>query len=220
MATLTLGGKTVLTQTGSDEPVLGSNLTGSPNFDLSSSTFPSGHILQVQYTQFDSTATMTSISNNTHLVICDGTAGSGTEILNVTITPRKTGSTMWCQFCFHFEPDAGINNNYDMVWLLNRVSSGSTTHLRNTDTNITGRRGIGLTAQGYYSADPDTTMDVVNFQYFDLHGVTAGVPITYKPIVFTNNSMTRMTINRVEDNSSYPSNEGAVSNLVIIEIAP
>ena len=49
MATLTLGGKTVLTQTGSDEPVLGSNLTGSPNFDLSSSTFPSGHILQVQY---------------------------------------------------------------------------------------------------------------------------------------------------------------------------
>ena len=37
MATLTLGGKTVLTQTGSDEPVLGSNLTGSPGFDLSHS---------------------------------------------------------------------------------------------------------------------------------------------------------------------------------------
>ena len=46
MATLTLGGKTVLTQTGSDEPVLGSNLTGSPNFDLSSSTFPAGHVIQ------------------------------------------------------------------------------------------------------------------------------------------------------------------------------
>ena len=50
MATLTLGGKTVLTQTGSDEPVLGSNLTGSPGFDLSSSTFPAGHILQVNHT--------------------------------------------------------------------------------------------------------------------------------------------------------------------------
>ena len=48
MATLTLGGKTVLTQTGSDEPVLSSNLTGSPNFDLSSSTFPAGHIIKSQ----------------------------------------------------------------------------------------------------------------------------------------------------------------------------
>ena len=63
-------------------------------------------------------------------------------------------------------------------------------------------------------------MDVVNFQYFDLHGVTAGVPITYKPTFNTTNSMTRMTINRVEDNSHYPNNEGAVSNLAIIEIAP
>ena len=38
MATLTLGGKTVLTQTGSDEPVLGSNLTGSPALNLSNAT--------------------------------------------------------------------------------------------------------------------------------------------------------------------------------------
>ena len=38
MATLTLGGKTVLTQTGSDEPVLGSNLTGSPTLNLSNAT--------------------------------------------------------------------------------------------------------------------------------------------------------------------------------------
>ena len=46
MATLTLGGKTVLTQTGSDEPVLGSNLTGSPALNLSSSTFPSGMVIK------------------------------------------------------------------------------------------------------------------------------------------------------------------------------
>ena len=38
MATLTLGGKTVLTQTGSDEPVLGSNLIGSPALNLSNAT--------------------------------------------------------------------------------------------------------------------------------------------------------------------------------------
>ena len=61
MATLTLGGKTVLTQTGSDEPVLGSNLTGSPNFDFSNSTFPTGHIINIQeFTNSDTTDTWTS----------------------------------------------------------------------------------------------------------------------------------------------------------------
>ena len=208
MANFTMDGTTVITKSGSTTSIADGTL------------LPSGSILQVQHTQYDSTATMTSITNNTYLTICNGEAGSGTEILNVTITPRKTGSTMWCQFMFHWEPDGGINDNYDIVWLLDRVSGGSTTHLRNTDTNIAVKRGIGLTAQGYYSNDADTTMDVVNFQYFDLHGVTAGVPITYKPTFNTTNSMTRMTINRVEDNSHYPNNEGAVSNLAIIEIAP
>ena len=208
MANFTMDGTTVITKSGSTTSIADGTL------------LPSGSILQVQHTQYDSTATMTSITNNTYLTICNGAAGSGTEILNVTITPRKTGSTMWCQYMFHWEPDRGINDNYDIVWLLDRVSGGSTTHLRNTDTNIAVKRGIGLTAQGYYSNDADTTMDVVNFQYFDLHGVTAGVPITYKPTFNTTNSMTRMTINRVEDNSHYPNNEGAVSNLAIIEIAP
>ena len=47
MATLTLGGKTVLTQTGSDEPVLSSNLTGTLGSGI---TFPAGHVLQVNHT--------------------------------------------------------------------------------------------------------------------------------------------------------------------------
>ena len=52
MATLTLGGKTVLTQTGSDEPVLGSNLTGTLGSGItlgSGVTYPSGHILQMKH---------------------------------------------------------------------------------------------------------------------------------------------------------------------------
>ena len=58
MATLTLGGKTVLTQTGSDEPVLSSNLTGTLGSGItfgsnltgtlgSGITFPAGHVVQV-----------------------------------------------------------------------------------------------------------------------------------------------------------------------------
>ena len=99
MANFTMDGTTVITKSGSTTSIADGTL------------LPSGSTLQVQHTQYDSTATMTSITNNTYLTICNGAAGSGTEILNVTITPRKTGSTMWCQFMFHWEPDGGINDN-------------------------------------------------------------------------------------------------------------
>ena len=83
MATLTLGGKTVLTQTGSDEPVLGSNLTGSPALNLSSSTFPAGQIL---HTQYDSYGTQTTIGDtNTYILTCTfNTKGTNSRILVLT----------------------------------------------------------------------------------------------------------------------------------------
>ena len=210
MASFTMDGATIITKSGSTTSIADGTL------------LPSGSILQVQYTQYDSSAIMTSVTNSSYQTLCNGASGAGTEILNVTITPRKTGSTMWCQFMLHFEPNEGVSNNYDVVWLLDRVSGGSTTHLQNSNTAIT-RRGIGLTAQGYYSNDADTTMDIVNFQYFDLHGVTAGVPITYKPVVFPGNSMTSICINRVSDtgsSTSHQNQEGTVSSLAILEIAP
>src|SRR6056300_1128571 len=60
-------------------------------------TFPKGHILQVQYTQFTSTAVMTDIEDLLDYVLCDGTAGSGTEILNVNIKPISESSKIWIQ---------------------------------------------------------------------------------------------------------------------------
>ena len=205
MPSFTMDGTTVITKSGSTTSIADGTL------------LPSGSILQVQYTQYATAAIMTSVTNTAYQTICNGASGSGTEILNVTITPRKTGSTMWCQFMMHYEPAEGVSNNYDVVWLLDRVSGGSTTHLQG-DTSYT-RAGIGQTAQGYYAADADTTLDIVNFQYFDLHGVTAGVPITYKPVVFPGNSMATIFINRVAD-TTHLSQETTVSNLVIIEIAP
>ena len=60
MANLTLGNKTVVTQTGSAEPVLASNV------NLSSATFPAGHILQTQSGTFN---TQTSIGTTAEAVI-------------------------------------------------------------------------------------------------------------------------------------------------------
>lgn len=80
--TLQVGGVTLATHTESP-----STLT----LD-SGVVFPSGHILQVQYTQFTSTAVMTDIDDTLDYVLCDGTAGSGTEILTIDITPISTSS--------------------------------------------------------------------------------------------------------------------------------
>tara|TARA_A100001015_G_scaffold256570_1_gene298691 strand:- start:57 stop:608 length:552 start_codon:yes stop_codon:yes gene_type:complete len=44
MATLTIGGKTVFTQSGTDEPVLSSDITGTLGSGI---VFPAGHVIQV-----------------------------------------------------------------------------------------------------------------------------------------------------------------------------
>ena len=77
MATLTLGGKTVLTQTGSDEPVLGSNLTGTLGSGI---TFPAGHVVQTVYEETD---TVSGITN---------TSAPGDVWLSKSITPRYSNS--------------------------------------------------------------------------------------------------------------------------------
>jgi hypothetical protein len=54
MATLTIGGKTVVTQTGTDEPVLGSGVD--VDSALTGATFPAGHIVQVKHITYNTAA--------------------------------------------------------------------------------------------------------------------------------------------------------------------
>ena len=85
MATLTLGGKTVLTQTGSDEPVLGSNLTGTLGSGItlgSGVTFPAGHIINIQeFTNSDTTDTWTSTAWRSVVSGAFATSNSSNKLL-------------------------------------------------------------------------------------------------------------------------------------------
>lgn len=79
MANIILNGKTVVTQTGNDEPVLGSNVILT-NDSLASATFPAGHVLQV----IDSGAqTTTAVNTTTNFIDGNCTA---------TITPTSASS--------------------------------------------------------------------------------------------------------------------------------
>ena len=50
MATLTIGGKTVFTQSGTDEPVLSSDITGTLGSGI---VFPAGHIIQTTFRKYN-----------------------------------------------------------------------------------------------------------------------------------------------------------------------
>ena len=138
-----------------------------------------GHILQVQYTQFTGIALMTNILPRTHYSICNGVAGSGTEILNVSITPRFTNSVIWLQvgWCGEFDVaevahDSMFGIMRDSTAIGIPDSSGSSGSLNFS------AHGISPPALSHYNTDDDTTMESAKYQYFDQPNTLSTV--TYK----------------------------------------
>lgn len=84
MATLTIGGKTVVTQTGTDEPIMTSNVN--VNNALASATFPAGHIIQTVSDFYDVPAGGVDITN-----AADDYLGSN---LQVVLTPTSTSNRL------------------------------------------------------------------------------------------------------------------------------
>lgn len=81
MATLTIGGKTLATQTGTGEPVLGSNVILS-NDSLVGATFPAGHIIQVESASFNGIQTLANANEvDVSNLSCSMTISSGNKIL-------------------------------------------------------------------------------------------------------------------------------------------
>lgn len=76
MANLQLGNKTVVTQTGSADPVLASNV------NLGSATFPAGHIVQVESASFNGIQTLQNADEvDVTNLSCSMTIFSGNKIL-------------------------------------------------------------------------------------------------------------------------------------------
>ena len=106
MASLTIGGKTVFTQTGTDEPVLSSDVTGTlgsgivigsgvdlGNADLSSTTFPAGHVLQtLSYVSTASDNLALNTSSNVNFDQFNVTVKENSRILLFFHAPQYTHS--------------------------------------------------------------------------------------------------------------------------------
>ena len=198
MATLKLNSYELFTQSENNKPEFGTGV-------------PSGTILQVQHTQFDSTAIMTGIANGSEYVLCDGAAGSGTEILNVNITPKFNNSKIWIQVQWigEFNP---VGMTWNSIFFLYR----NTTKLHNTSG--AGSSGIMSPSTSYTSTDEDSTPENCMFQYFDVPGTTS--TITYKVgFLQTATATGVLYTNRVVSTSTSASYERGVSSIVAMEIA-
>ena len=136
MATLTLGNKTVVTQAGSAEPVLGSNV------NLGNATFPAGHVIQVTYNQ----KTDRSGFSTTDWTLIPGQAQDGTTTYGFAtcITPKKQNSKILITANLE-----GSGGEYNYVWsarLYRVIDSGAETTIGNSD--VLGTRPTTFMATG------------------------------------------------------------------------
>ena len=187
---------------------------------------PSGSIVQVQYTQFDTGAEHSTMSTNTDYVLQNSTSitsgGGASGILDVDITPKITGSKIW--LTSHIFGEADADGIWNMVFFFWRSVGSTHTKLKSGITGRdTGGTGISAPTRTYDQRDADSTPEILNMQYFDTHGlsgsqVNSGTQITYKVGIATRATTIKWYTNRCVTNAV--STEVGVSSICAIELAP
>ena len=177
------------------------------------SGLPSGSIVQVQYTQYTDIGYMSSIDAETYYVICNGTAGSGTEVLNVTITPKITNSKFLLEAQWMGEFDE-YGQQHNSTFAFYRGS----TILKQSGAS----GGIQVPWITYASlSNDDTTPNGVFLRYFDSPSISAGTATTYKLGYRQHTSDgSNMRINGTISTTDASGYERGISSISVTEIAP
>ena len=175
-------------------------------------TLPSGMIIQVQFTQYINDATMTNIADDTDHVLVNGHAsdGTGTEILNVNITPISTSSKIWlqCSWCGEF---ANAYDPSNMMFFFYRDS----TKLGRADA---GNRQTGIMPPSVsFHLNQGSTLESCFYQYFDTPSTTS--QITYKMGLRSEGNGSTLYTNRTVSDTDVDSRERGISSICAIEIA-
>ena len=175
-------------------------------------SLPTGMIIQVQFTQYSDNAIMTNIADDTDHVLVDGHAsdGTGTEILNVDITPISTSSKIWlqCSWCGEFSTDA---DPYNTMFFFYRDSI----KLGRADADSR-QTGIMPPATNYHQ-NAGSTLESCFYQYFDTPSTTS--QITYKVGFRSEGNGTTLYTNRTVTDSDADDFERGISSICAIEIA-
>tara|TARA_B100001093_G_scaffold197516_1_gene189913 strand:+ start:713 stop:1396 length:684 start_codon:yes stop_codon:yes gene_type:complete len=211
MATLTIGGKTVFTQSGTDEPVLSSDITGTLGSGI---VFPAGHIVQVQYCTDDTQEDWYQERESLAVPLSN---------LFVKITPKSANNTMLVQ------GNVWLGKNNDIgVGLTRRLSTQS---FSDSDTRIGaqsgGAEGSYVRPGTHWSSDNSSVPGGAAIQDFGLFGVDNTYNTTNEIIyhVFTETETSNgsggeiFNYNLPGDGSShYPDSGRALSVLFVYEL--
>jgi len=154
MANIILNGKTVVTQTGNDEPLIGGNVL-MHNDVLANATFPAGHIIQInQYVYSDVYEDL----NNSNTIDLPGALGNGTAV----ITPSSTANDIKIEISLHCGHEDTWRVNLFKVYY--RINNGSWTQLVNAglvQTNyVSGYNTGGNTARTNYIHNFNTIEEI------------------------------------------------------------
>ena len=172
-----------------------SKLTGT----ISNLRFPTGSIIQTQYTQFIVPSSAIALSANTDTALSD---------LAVSITPTATSSKILLQTHVFFE--GGIDD-HSFIWMFYRDS----TVLKAAQAG-TRRSGISAGSTSVYIQDNSSTPSTAVYQYFDAPSSTSA--ITYK--VGINSVVTdSLYINRSYSDVDTTAYERGISYISATEIA-
>jgi hypothetical protein len=163
--------------------------------------FPSGTVLQIQYTMFTETNTY-SFTSQSPLVLTD---------LTVDITPRSAASvfkveaSIMCEF--------GVEGaDWNHVFFFYR----DTTKLANTTAGANQSSGIAVAGRTYFDQDVGSTPNGVSYMYFDAPNTTN--TITYK-VGFVASETSGLYLNRTAVDSNASGYERGVSTISVTEIA-
>ena len=159
MPTLSLGGQTLATQTGSDAPVLGSVTLNSTQ------SFPTGHVIQtVQVVKNDSEVLPANTSEN---IISNWT---------LIITPQKASSKILVYYAFDTSWGTALTAR---SFMQRSVDSGS------TFADLTGAMGTDAGSNGKYSlshagVEQNWMLERQSGFYLDSPSYTLGASVQYR----------------------------------------
>ena len=211
-----------------------STLAQTPNASLTGMTgavgngvvFPSGHVIQTQFTQYEGFAHMTGMSShqNIPLIILDGTAATSlgtTGVIQVAITPKSNSKIkLECQWMGEYNGDV----THDSVWCIVRSKSSTHTRLDNStsanSSTTNGTRGIQVPFRTYHEAHVGSTPEGMSFTYFDnAHTGDGTDEIIYKLAIVKNaTAITDIYTNRCQQ-TAYYNDEMGISFISATEIA-
>ena len=148
---------------------LGSTVTGTLGSGI---TFPAGSVIGVESTTKRDTWSVSNVSTPN--------AVTG---LNVTITPKQTGSKIFCIADFGLSNNTGTGSS--LAYIQRKVASGSYATI-GVGTGASNRPSV----HAYMMPTDVREVDMVTLQYLDSPSYTSGQIITYTVSVSTQSSTT------------------------------